>query len=752
MRHKQRLFKHLLMGLSISAVSISSAAYDYSDSHNFSIPQDLYDKPINQITLPGSHNSFNRSGTNPNSCTNNNALLSSNKNVHRSIGDQIDMGIRFLEIDVYKEGSRWCVYHGGGGQSALDGNNYYFADIISEIANGLDRIGDEVIFIKMDGYNSHENPNEYYAREDALTQELTKHGLQDAVYLRLEGEQTPPSINQLAAAGKRLIFVSGTKEYSWGWKSAGTSPKHTERSGPFSDRIDIPNGTDFIRWNAFALDDTFGWGSTGDADFLHARLIGHGIEKWAEGAHRISHLVVDFPSRQSVGMSAMRAANVLNQVPSAHGNITDANGNTLTNVGFSYWIQNANLNDQENWFDWSGYHGKTIIANTSGKFDFPRPHELAVSIRPYKEGYRFEPEAIYLPAINNAEDIELHFTAIPSRSLQDVAESHSFIYKAGTVQLAAGMDINADGQPVVNDVTRQPGFAIINKGSSLCIGLPKGNVTSGTKVYMQNCDASVEQRWSYNPDNGYVKSMKGNYCLDTSGNGNSGHHMQVWHCIQNPHPNLSFNLVGEQIVPTYTDANALDSHGTSAGAPLIVWNRSSSHNNRKWIFEKHYAVSAIGNNQVTDAASDNKPQYFALVNNSRNKCLTADGAWSTAYVKAKSCRTHSYGGNSNNMLWHEVNGQIRVKAGAAACLDNKGQLWNDVEPHIWQCIAGHPNMSWGINMPYWGGAARTREPLSIYAQSNNGIVIDHPRDNLVRQYQWANHVNNQGWVVVPVER
>lgn len=750
---QSKLLAGAILAASLPLSLTSQAGYDYSDSHNFSIPQHLYDTPINQITLPGSHNSFNRSGVNISGCVITNPLLGDNKNVHRSISEQIDMGLRFFEIDVYREGKNWCVYHGGNGTPLADGNSYYFSDILSEITSGLSRIGDEVIFIKLDGFASWEQPEEFADRQAYLFEQLEKQGFGDAVYKREAHETRPPTINELTAAGKRLIFVSGTKGHSWGWSNAGTSTKHKVRSGPFSDRIDNPNGADFIRWNAFALADTAGWGSTGDADFLHARLIGHGIEKWAQGAHRISHLNVDFPSRQSVGMSAMRAANIFNQIPSAYGTITDQDGQPLKDIGYSFWLENANLNDQENWFDWSGYHGKTIVAEHAyGEFNFPRPHGQSISIRPFKEGYRFEPEAVYIPAEEISEAVNVKFTAIPSRSLQDIAESSSFIYKKGIVNLAPGLGLNSEDQPVVNDITRQSGFAIVNKGSGLCIGLPKGHIGNGTKVYMQNCDASIEQRWSYNPNNGYIKSMKDNFCIDTQGNGSSGHKMQVYSCLNHPHPNLQFNLVGQRLVPSYTDANALDSNGTKAGSPLIVWNRKKSDsNNRKWIFEKHFSISSTNENRVTDASLDNKEQYFALVNDNHH-CLTADGAWRTAYIKAKNCRVHTINGSANDMLWSEKNGQLKLKRNNGSCLDNKGQLWQDTEPHIWGCITGHANMTWGINMPYWGGAARTREALSIFPINNNGLVLDHPRDNLVRLANWSNNRGNQSWHVVPVER
>ena len=402
-----------LTGTSLFLTAPVFADYEYSKSHNFKIPTTLYDKPINEITFPGSHNSFNRSGYDRRGCANSNPFLSSNKNVHRSISDQIEFGMRFLELDVYKANGNWCLFHGGGGISALDGNSYFLSDIIDQISDGLNKIGKEIIFIKMDGYKHHEDPELFSERENFLKQELKRVGLEDAVYVR-DGEDTPPTLNELAEAGKRLIFVSGTKEhYPWGWNNAGTSPKHTQRNGPLANTINNPNGAAFIRWNAFALDDAVGWGSTSDADYLHARLIGHGIQKWAQAAHRISHLIVDFPSRQSVGMSAMRAANIFNQVPSAYGVIKDENGQTLKDVKYIYRVENANLADDQGWYRWDGYHNQAIVAeHAHGKFDFPMPHGQSISIQPSKEGYRFEPESIYLNAEEEHQPTEVSFKAI----------------------------------------------------------------------------------------------------------------------------------------------------------------------------------------------------------------------------------------------------------------------------------------------------------------------------------------------------
>ena len=733
-----RSLLHYLAPLPFVLSGLSQAEFEYAgDHHRFSIPESLYDRSIADITVPGSHNSFNRGGTGG-SCASTNFLLSSNKNVHSSISEQIDMGIRLLELDVYKVDGRWCLFHGSGGNALLDGNSYYFSDIIAEIASGLSRIGKEILFLKIDGGQ---------LDAETLLTELGKHGLQNSIYQRQEGEVAPPSLNELAQQGKRLVIVGGGKGLGWNWKMASTSPKQQNRHGPFNQNYTHPDGVDAARWNAFALDDTFGYGSSDDADYVHARLLTGAVEKWIRAGRRLTSIVVDFPRRESLNMTAMRAATILNQIPSIKGAVTTSSGEVINGVRYNYWAEDLNLKSDLRWYRFDDYRGKNIVTNEiGGNFDFPRPHGQGITIRPFKEGYRFEPASIYVEPKATANNVDIAFTAIKEKDTpQTIAESYSFIYKEGAIDLAPGLGLTNQGQVQVNDTTRQNGFAIINKGTGLCIGVNANHAYTDAPVTMQNCDASARQRWTYDPRNGRLKTVLGNYCLDTEGNGNSGFRQQLYPCID--HNNLKFDVIGQRIVPAFTSANALDSNGRLPGSQLIVWNRQNDyHNNRFWIFEKHFAVSSTNQNRVTDAAADNKQQYFLLVNESRNRCLTANGTASQSKVRATNCRV----GDVNHKLWSYADKQFRLKANQNSCLDNKGQLWQDSEPHIWSCIAGHPNMSFRVNMPYWGGAAQTIEAVAITPQNNANVFLDHPRDELVRLANWENKVGNQGWVVVPV--
>ncbi|WP_281647911.1 ricin-type beta-trefoil lectin domain protein [Parendozoicomonas sp. Alg238-R29] len=718
--------------------SFASAGFEYAgDYHKFSVPDSLYDISIADITVPGTHNSFNRSGIGGGCAPT--SIITTNMNVHSSITEQIEMGVRLLELDVYKtDNGNWCLFHGSGGNAALDGNSYYFSDIIAEIAEGLKGIGKEIIYLKIDGGQ---------LDSETLLAELDKHGLKDSIYQRQDGEEAPPSLNELAQLDKRLVIIGGGNGLGWGWSMASTSPKYTNRHEPFSSTYTHANGVDAVRWNAFALDDVFTYGSTGDADYIHARILPGALEKWAQAGRRITSLVVDFPRRESVNMTAMRAATILNQIPSVKGDVATASGDVINGVRFNYWAEDLNLATGDGRYIMQDYKGRNVVTNEiSGSFDFPRPHGQGVTIRPFKEGYRFEPASIYVEAEDIANTVNISFTAIQEKDTpQSIAESYSFIYKQGNVDLAPGLDVSEAGQVVVNDTTRQDGFALINKGTGLCVGVGSDHAYTDAPVTMQICDASPRQRWNYNPQNGHLKTVLGNYCLDTEGSGNSGHRQQLYSCIE--HRNLTFDLVGQRIVPAYTSANALDSHGRSPGASLTVWNRNNDyHDNRFWIFEKHFAVSSTDQNTVTSSAADDKQQYFMLVNESRNNCLTADGTGSQSRVSARDCR----GGDTSLKLWSYADKQFKLKANRNSCLDNKGQLWQDSEPHIWNCIAGHPNMSFQVNMPYQGGAARSIAPVAITPQENANVFLDHPRDSLVRLANFENKVGNQGWVVVPV--
>lgn len=746
-------YKALRLPILASALAIMSGSalaeqFQYSNSHFFTVPDAIKDRPFTDITIPGSHNSWNTQGIGG-SCTNYNPAATDNNNTDARIWEQADRaGLSFFEIDIYRQGNNLCAFHGGGGNSLADGNNKYFGEVLDDIRYAQEK-ANGIVFIKIDGGSS-------TFRDDFIESYFQRHGLLDSIYINNGQDETPPTYRQLEQRGIKYVIVFGSQRFSYAWSTVGTDTGHHDRTGPTDEVLQRTQNQHTVRFNAFALNG-LGYGDKDDQRYITGRLISSSIEKWIQAGHRISHLVTDYADMHDTGMSPARAANILNQVPSAYGTITDENGDVMTDVRYSVFLQNINLRGYGHWFHTDGYNNRTIISHSSGDFDFPRPHGQNISIRPQKDGYRFEPEVVYLSAEDTAESVEVKFKAIKedSLSLQSFAESHSFIYKSGRVDLAAGVGLDSSGEPVVRDTTRQKGFAITNRGSKLCIGLPKGNLQAGTGVFTQICDASIEQRWNYEPETGYIRSMKnnGNFCLDTAYTGSSGSHIRMFDCSGSYRSSKTWNFDGKEIFPTVADANAIDSNGVGVGAALISWNRSSPSDNRRWVFQKHYAVSAEGDNHVTDASSDNKRQHFLLASH-RFGCLTARGSDNGDRVHAYSCvipqsTNNPDRGNPNDLLWYGEGNLIYSANGK--CLDNEGEYYLDGTPAMHGCNASSASQWWLLDQPTRGKNESRVHGLRISTLLFN-YVLEYPRDNYVRLGNYDANFDNEFWTVIPVDR
>lgn len=748
----------LLAALASTAVSSyatqdPTTSFDYSGSHVFTISDSVKERPFTDITFPGTHNSFNTIGVTGGCGGGGDPFFNDNNNTDTNIREQAQRaGLLFYEIDVYRQLGDWCVFHGN---TATDGNTFYFRDILNDLI-AAQRTTGEIVSIKIDGGSS-------TARDDFIEEHFRRAGLLSSIYVNRGQDETPPTYEQLEARGIRFIIVLGSQRFNFGWTNSGTDAGHTDRLEPLREIIYRRDNQDTIRWNAFALND-LRWGDKDDQRYITSRLVHRGIHKWIHAAHRISHLVTDYGDLIQQNMSPARAANILNEVPSVKGVISDDNDEPLTNISYTYFVPDINLGKNNGeWYIPSSREAQdnAYVTAASGDFDFPRPHGQSVSVRPFKNGYRFEPAAIYVPAEDIGKDVSAHFNAIAlpndDISLQSLAEAHSFIYRPGEVRLGAGVGVDSDGNAVVRDITRQEGHAIVNKGSGHCIGIVKGQtIGNGTAVHQQECDGSARQRWQYNPENGYIRSMaaNGRYCLDTHGSGvQGGTAVTMYECLNNNHPNLAFEFREQDIVHAFNRAHALDSRGNEVDRPIVLWNtHQDESDNRNWYFEKHYVVSSTGHNIVVDDAEDDKEQYFML-SHRRYACLSADGSTNSSPVSASSCRVGP-GNNVDNFLWREENGHLISKRNSeGACLDTQGQVYEDGEPIAYPCHFGG-RQTWRFKMPQdgsWDRRSRTPENIGIVTQENNDIYLDHPRDSLIRHAHGGSQTN-QSWYLVPVDR
>lgn len=159
------------------------------------------DEPINAITTLGSHNANSNLAQ---GMTNTFAL-----NQQFSITDQLQWGMRYLEVDphFYKGAARLC--HASNTFLCLQSgwaDGRLFAQLIRELANWLDANPSEVLIVKLDDHLN-----------DLDTGDHSSHILDPIqTYLGSKVYRGPsagtmsvwPSIAQLRAQGKKIIFIS----------------------------------------------------------------------------------------------------------------------------------------------------------------------------------------------------------------------------------------------------------------------------------------------------------------------------------------------------------------------------------------------------------------------------------------------------------------------------------------------------------------------------------------------------------------
>ena len=746
-------FKSLYLAMAATALSsitglASAEPFKYSTSHYFKVPTKIQNRPFTEITFPGTHNSWNTKGVRGGCGYGGDPLFNDNNNTDANIVQQAERGgLAFFEIDVYDWLGDWCVVHGG---QHADGNPFYFKDILDDIVEAQQKTG-EVVFLKIDRDSSTK-------RDNFITDYFNNKGLLHKLFKDRGQYKTVPSYEKLKADGVRFVIIFGSQEYRFPWQNVSTNTKHHNRSEPFTEILSRRKNEDNVRWNAFTLSD-LGWGDKNEQRYITSRLVPGAIEKWIQTAHRISQIAVDYGDMIAQNMSPARAANILNQVPSAYGKIVDENGQVLKDVGYKFVIENINLQNHGAWLTSDDYLHKEYYITSTGDFDFPRPHGQEISIRPHKQGYRFEPEAIYLNAEDTAESVEVKFTAIKKSNgkeytLQEAAESYSFIYKKGKVRLAAGLGIDANGQPVVNDVTKQKGFALVNQWSGHCATLPKNFGERSDGIFQEGCDGSVNQRWSYDADNSLIRSMApGNYCLTTEQRHSDGAWVVAKRCPTDGKrvKGFHFALRGHEIQPQLTDGRiGLAVGGSWTKAPLWTWHKDNYHPNDlvkgKWVFQKQYVVSSDSKNIVTDASTDDRKQYFMLPN-FQAKCLNAIHASNGSKVNAVWCASDSL--NSDNMLWYQDGNKIRLKANNNLCLSHTGGANIRSQPEIADCSDTY---LWDYQTPY-GEVFGKAFTLSTKSHYNSVLNKGNPEssNNHIDLWHRTNDTKFQAWTVVPVD-
>lgn len=163
-------------------------------------------EPINFVPTIGAHNAFSST---------NQGFGGDQSNQTYSITDQLRMGARFLEIDPHWSAGNLLVCHNGI-DPCLPAYTRPLANVFIEIRNWLDDNPGEVIFVKLD---------DHIAGQNAQLTSLISTYFADKAYKRAADPGAWPTIAQVRAAGKQVLFGSRNNfisDGSWIWNFTST--------------------------------------------------------------------------------------------------------------------------------------------------------------------------------------------------------------------------------------------------------------------------------------------------------------------------------------------------------------------------------------------------------------------------------------------------------------------------------------------------------------------------------------------------
>jgi hypothetical protein len=341
----------LLIIAILSVVSIKA--------QNFTLTPEMMSLPVNDITFPTTHNSFNASNDGfslPNTVLN--------------IEQQLALGIRGFEIDIHYQryGFLWLrsrrkVFH----QELTNGSlGYTSVDYqLQQIKIFLDANPNEIIFLKV----------ERSIDSDDMREELEENGLIDYLY---QGDGVNlPTLGELIASNKRLIGTNGMGPgLGWGFIYEGTPIGATNVNEITTHEAMFDEPSNVLLWtcNAFILNGV-GTGSEEDASIVNDYnwLLDYTEKCWKLNGQKCWRLNVDYPSIGNV----VGVANTLNSYKMVRGDVfTD--------------------NQLINQVDWECIYndGDTINTATYGHFNFPLKPGATVKITPKSTQYNFSPSTL----------------------------------------------------------------------------------------------------------------------------------------------------------------------------------------------------------------------------------------------------------------------------------------------------------------------------------------------------------------------
>jgi hypothetical protein len=126
-------------------------------------------------------------------------------------------------------------------------------------------------------------------------------------------------------------------------------------------------------------------------------------------------------------------------------------------------------------------------------------------------------------------------------------------------------------------VAEAPGAAkaiqFVNQASGQCLDIDQAKMADGTNVMQWPCNGGANQRWSYEPATGLVRSMQDpHFCLDNTGSYANGANVVIWTCNGNSNQRFVFDSATGALAMRHAPAQAVEALlGAGAGGNVQTW-------------------------------------------------------------------------------------------------------------------------------------------------------------------------------------
>lgn len=532
-QHKKILLA--LLGLSLQTMSWADGISDFNNSwagKALTMQRQLdMASPLKDNNILGTHNSYNSSVYTT-------AVSYLDPQQNYSIGDQLRMGARFVELDAHwtahthgwpwEWGNALLLCHSGIGSSigslhvGCSTMDRFVKDGMQEVRSWLDQNPNEVIILYVEDHTDGHH-------QDLLN--ILNDKLAGKIYASGGCKDIPDTLTkaQVRQAGKQVVF----------WKDSGCSS-----NGGIANLAYTGLGNVGRIWEDGTAIGFINGIFNGGVDRITATDVTTAF-KTGGNIVNLDHMKTN-DGRLAAGVWSWD-----NGEPNNYGGNQDcavqwANGrwdDTECTNSYAYACHQLGTN---NWY----------VTRQTGAWNGGAAACAAVG-----NGYQFD-----VPT--NGYDNEQLKTA--KAGVTNVWLNHN--------------DIAVEGQWVIPGVVATAATAnyrsLTDGRSGLCLDVSNSNTANGTPVQLWTCNGTNAQKWWHDTANGYLRSAVGsNKCLDNRGQAYNGGEIVIWDCVDSN--NLRFDWIGNTLRNRIDNNIAVDAYGTNGGSRVGQWSYNGGAN-QQW--------------------------------------------------------------------------------------------------------------------------------------------------------------------------